>query len=70
MNNKEVIKYFYEVVVSENLLDELPQYISEDCVQKVDKNEIFIGINGMRKHLEAVKKTYPDYTMEIGRAHV
>lgn len=56
MNNKEVIKYFYEVVVSKNLLDELPQYISEDCVQKVDKNEIFIGINGMRKHLEAVKK--------------
>lgn len=67
MNNKEVIKYFYEVVVSENLLDELPQYISEDCVQKVDKNEIFIGINGMRKHLEAVKKTYPDYTMDIIR---
>ena len=67
MNNKEVIKYFYEVVVSKNLLDELPQYISEDCVQKVDKNEIFIGINGMRKHLEAVKKTYPDYTMEIIR---
>lgn len=56
MNNKEVIKYFYEVVVSKNLLDELPQYISEDCVQKVDKNEIFIGINGMRKHLEVVKK--------------
>lgn len=67
MNNKEVIKYFYEVVVSENLLDERPQYISEDCVQKVDKNEIFIGINGMRKHLEAVKKTYPDYTMDIIR---
>lgn len=67
MNNKEIIKYFYEVVVSENLLDELPQYISEDCVQKIGENEILIGINGMRQHLVAVKKTYPDYTMEIIR---
>lgn len=32
MNNKEIIKYFYEVVVSENLLNELPQYISKDFV--------------------------------------
>ena len=28
---------------------------------------IQIGIEGMRQHLEAVKKTYPDYTMEIIR---
>lgn len=35
MNHKEIIKYFYEVVVSENLLDELPQYISENCVQNI-----------------------------------
>lgn len=67
MNNKEIIKYFYEVVVSENLLDELPQYISKDCVQKVGENEIFIGLDGMRQHLVAVKKTYPDYTMDIIR---
>lgn len=38
MNNKEIIKYFYEVVVSENLLDELPQYISENCVQKIGEH--------------------------------
>ena len=31
MNNKEIIKHFYEVVVSRNLLDELPCYVSEDC---------------------------------------
>lgn len=67
MNNKEIVKYFYEVVVSENLLDELTQYISKDCVQKVGENEIFIGIDGMKQHLVAVKKTYPDYTMEVIR---
>lgn len=34
MNNKEIVKYFHEVIVSENLLDELSDYISEDCVQR------------------------------------
>ena len=35
MSNKDIIKYFCEVGVSENLLDELHKYISEDCVQRV-----------------------------------
>ena len=37
MSNKDIIKYFYEVIVSENLLDELHKYISEDCVQIPEK---------------------------------
>ena len=35
---KDIVKYFYEVIVSENLLDELPKYIAEDCVQRVGEN--------------------------------
>ena len=30
---------------------------------------MFIDIDGMRQHLEAVKKTYPDYTMKIIRQY-
>ena len=67
MKNKDIVKYFYEVIVSENLLDELSKYISEDCVQRTGEKEIFIGINGMKQHLVALKKTYPDYKMEIVR---
>lgn len=26
MKNKDIVKYFYEVIVSENLLDELSKY--------------------------------------------
>ena len=48
MKNKDIVKYFYEVIVSENLLDELSKYISEDCVQRTGEKEIFIGINGMK----------------------
>ena len=35
MNAKELVKYFYEVIVSKNMLDELSKYISDDCVQKM-----------------------------------
>ena len=64
---KETIKYFYEVLVSENRLEELPDYISNEMVQKIGEKEVFVGVEGMRQHLEAVKKTYPDYTMKIIR---
>ena len=32
MDNREIVKRFYEVVVSGDLLEELPWYISEACV--------------------------------------
>ena len=70
MNKKDIVKYFYEVIVSKNLLDELPKYIAEDCVQRVGEKEIFMGIDGMKQHLVALKKTYPDYTMKIIRQYV
>ncbi|NDO45262.1 ester cyclase [Clostridium sp. MD294] len=69
MNNAELVKAFYEVIVSENRLDELDRYISDDCVQKVGEKEIHIGIVGMRKHLVALKETYPDYAMKIIRQY-
>ncbi|BDF05546.1 ester cyclase [[Clostridium] hylemonae] len=70
MDNKEIVKYFYEVIVSENQLDELSKYISENCMQKTGEKEIFIGIDGMRQHLLELKNTYPDYTMKIIRQYV
>ena len=69
MNKAELVKTFYEVIVSENRLDELERYISDDCVQKVGEKEIHIGIVGMRKHLAALKETYPDYAMKIIRQY-
>ena len=65
MEKKDIVKYFYETIVSENLLEELPQFISEDCVVKVGEQIIPVGIDGMKQHLVDVKKTYPDYTMKI-----
>ena len=65
MEKKDIVKYFYETIVSENLLEELPQFIAEDCVVKVGEQIIPVGIDGIKQHLVDVKKTYPDYNMKI-----
>lgn len=69
MEKTDIIKYFYETLVSKNILDELPLYISEDCVLKIGENVIPIGLDGMKQHLTDVKKTYPDYSMKIIRQY-
>ena len=48
MNHKDIVKYFYEVIVSENMLDELPEYIAEDCVQRIGEKEIGVEKNVSR----------------------
>ena len=67
MENKQIVKYFYESVVSKNLLHELYQYVSKDCLLSIGNEKVPLGLEGMREHLVAIKKTYPDYTMKILR---
>ena len=55
VNNKEIVKYFYEDVVSKNLIDEAAHFLSAEDVEE------------MCQHLIAVRNTYPDYTMSITR---
>ena len=59
----------FEAVVSKNLLQELHQYVSKDCLLNIGNEKIPLGLEGMREHLVAIKKTYPDYTMKIIRQY-
>ena len=70
MDNKEFVKYFYENIVSKNELDKLSQFISKECTLRIGEDIVNIGLEGMKKHLEDVKKTYPDYTMKIIRQYL
>lgn len=65
MNRKEIVKYFYEVVVTNHLLEKIGQYVSKDCMIKNGEELIHVGLEGMRDHLIAVRNTYPDYSMKI-----
>ena len=69
MDNKEIVKYFYENIVSKNELDKLPKFISEDCILRIGESVTTIGLKGMKQHLVEVRKTYPDYTMKIIRQY-
>lgn len=65
MENKKIIKYFYETVVSQNVIKEIPKYISEDCVLRIGEKILPLGVNGMKQHLLDVRTIYPDYTIKI-----
>ena len=67
MEKKERIRYFYETVVSKHRLEELPAFISADCVIRAGTDVIPLGVDGMRQHLISIRNTYPDYTMQIIR---
>lgn len=69
MNTKEKMKYFYEHVVSHHQMDELPQYISNECTIRVGEKIIPAGIDGMKQHLSDVRNTYPDLKMTIIRQY-
>ena len=69
MEAKEKVKHFYEAVVSNGLIDEVPEYISDDCTQRTGEKLFPLGVDGMKQHIVAVRKTYPDLTMTIIRQY-
>ena len=70
MDNKAIVKYFYEVIASENCLDEVSEYISRNCVLNMNGKIISMGFEGMIEHLKAVRRTYPEYSMKITRQFI
>ena len=69
-NNEDIIRDFYEHIVSDNLLGNLEDFVSEDCTIWADGQSEKVGVNGMKKHLEAIRHTYPDCRMKILRQFV
>jgi predicted ester cyclase len=69
MDNKEKIKYFYENIISNGLIDDISQYVSNDCTIRTGRKVIPAGIDGMKQHIIDVRKTYPDLKMTIIRQY-
>lgn len=63
------MKHFYETLVSENRLQKLSLYVTEDCILKTGDRILPLGLKGMREHLIAVRSTYPNFTMRLLRQH-
>lgn len=69
MDNIEKVKYFCEVVTSNGLVNEVEDYISIECTARVGKNTFYVGVEGMKSHIIAVRQTYPDLKMTIIRQY-
>ncbi|WP_077612590.1 ester cyclase [Clostridium sp. Marseille-P2415] len=69
MDNKEKVKYFYEHVTSNHLIDEVCEYVSDACTIRLGESTIPVGIEGMQQHMVEVRKTYPDLKMTITRQY-
>jgi len=69
MENKEIIKHFYEVISSGALLDEFDKYVSKDCTIRIGEQLIPVGLEGMKQHLIDVRKTYPDLKIKVIRQY-
>lgn len=69
MKEKEIVKRFYEDIITNNKSDESSNYIDESCVVRIGKQVYPLGVKGMQEHIKATKLTYPDYSMEILRQY-
>jgi len=67
MNEKELVKVFYEDILSNSKFDEIGRYVSDDSVVRVGNRIQPMGVQGMQAHLKATKSTYPDYSIKITR---
>ncbi len=70
MDKKQMIKEFYENIVSNNLINEVENYVSVDCTARSGETIIPIGLEGMKQHLIDVRITYPDLKIKIVRQHI
>lgn len=64
-NSKELVKYFYEKIFSEGLIEEMENYVSEDCVLRDGETKLNLGCEGMKQHVLDVRKTYPDFKIRV-----
>lgn len=67
MNEKELIKIFYEDIITNNKQDEIGNYVADDSIVRIGNQVYPMGVQGMQEHLKATKLAYPDYTMKIIR---
>ncbi len=69
MENKDIIKHFYEVISSKAMIDQFDKYVSKDCTIRIGEEIIPVGIEGMKQHLIDVRKTYPDLRITVIRQY-
>jgi predicted ester cyclase len=63
--NKELIRRYYEEVVSTGKVDDVARFISPEYVEIHDNKRHRLGVAGARDHIVGVRQTYPDLCLTV-----
>lgn len=62
---KNLVRRYYEDVVSTGRVELVEDFLAPDYVELFDGKRFPIGIEGGKAHIQGVRQTYPDLTIEI-----
>ncbi|KAA3620451.1 MAG: hypothetical protein DWQ05_00490 [Calditrichaeota bacterium] len=63
--NKDIVRRFYEEVVSTGNTDRIQEFISEEYTEVFDGKRYPSGIEGAKSHIIGVRQTYHDLNISI-----
>lgn len=63
--NKQLVRRYYEEIVSTGAVDRLSDFISPDYVEVHERTRHPMGLNGAREHVIGVRRTYPDLRLSV-----
>ena len=62
---KDLVRQYYEAVVSTGDLDRVDEFISPDYAELYEGTRYALGIEGAKEHIRGVRQTYPDLMLEV-----
>lgn len=64
-DNKDLVRRFYEEVVSTGNVDRVADFISHEYVENHENTRYLLGVEGAKQHILGVRRTYPDLVLEV-----
>ncbi|UCG76078.1 MAG: ester cyclase [Gemmatimonadota bacterium] len=66
-DRKLLVRRFYEEIVNTGAVAKIAEFIAPDCVETDGKVRVLSGVDGMARHVLAVRDVYPDLHLTIER---
>jgi predicted ester cyclase len=67
MNNKLIVRRFYEEIVNTGDVSKISEVVSPDYTEVMDGKRYPAGVEGAESHVLGVRSTYPDLHLTVDR---
>jgi predicted ester cyclase len=67
---KELVSQYIQKILNTGNMDQIEDFISKDYTEVYKKQRYLIGIEGARRHILGVRKTYPDLHLSVEQQFV